>query len=135
MRVRDDDGKLLPHARQWSELSVFFYAGMETTAHTIAWCAMRPHCQTALPYPGLQEHALTPSESWNFGCKDQPEARIMWLCGMDTEGSLVTCRDTNMLLLPWAWSSKGCRASNALLLPCVHAFKDQHREEAITVRY
>ena len=39
MRVRDEDGRLLPHARQWSELSVFFYAGMETTAHTIAWCA------------------------------------------------------------------------------------------------
>lgn len=38
MRVRDEQGKLLPHARQWSELSVFFYAGMETTAHTIAWC-------------------------------------------------------------------------------------------------
>lgn len=39
MRVRDDRGQLLPYARQWSELSVFFYAGMETTAHTIAWCA------------------------------------------------------------------------------------------------
>ena len=39
MRVRDPDGRLLPHARQWSELSIFFYAGMETTAHTIAWCA------------------------------------------------------------------------------------------------
>ena len=38
MRVRDERGKLLPHTRQWSELSVFFYAGMETTAHTIAWC-------------------------------------------------------------------------------------------------
>ena len=37
MRVRDEQGKLLPHTRQWSELSVFFYAGMETTAHTIAW--------------------------------------------------------------------------------------------------
>ena len=37
MRVRDPDGRLLPHARQWSELSIFFYAGMETTAHTIAW--------------------------------------------------------------------------------------------------
>ncbi|CAK0784537.1 hypothetical protein CVIRNUC_007741 [Coccomyxa viridis] len=38
MRVRDPDGRLLAHARQWSELSIFFYAGMETTAHTIAWC-------------------------------------------------------------------------------------------------
>ena len=37
MRVQDPDGRLLPHARQWSELSIFFYAGMETTAHTIAW--------------------------------------------------------------------------------------------------
>ena len=37
MRVRDPNGRLLPHARQWSELSIFFYAGMETTAHTIAW--------------------------------------------------------------------------------------------------
>ena len=37
MRVRGPDGRLLAHARQWSELSIFFYAGMETTAHTIAW--------------------------------------------------------------------------------------------------
>lgn len=37
MRVRGEGGALLPHTRQWSELSVFFYAGMETTAHTIAW--------------------------------------------------------------------------------------------------
>jgi hypothetical protein len=44
MRVRDEQGKLLPHARQWSELSVFFYAGMETTAHTIAWYASLGWC-------------------------------------------------------------------------------------------
>ena len=49
MRVRDDTGQLLPHARQWSELSVFFYAGMETTAHTIAWCAELPHKLVFLP--------------------------------------------------------------------------------------
>lgn len=32
MRVRDDKGNLLPHARQWSELSVFFYAGVSSTS-------------------------------------------------------------------------------------------------------
>lgn len=28
MRVHDKTGKPLPHARQWSELSIFFYAGV-----------------------------------------------------------------------------------------------------------
>ncbi len=27
----------LPFARMWSELSIFFMAGMETTAHAITW--------------------------------------------------------------------------------------------------
>lgn len=28
MRVRDEKGNTLPHGRQWSELSIFFYAGV-----------------------------------------------------------------------------------------------------------
>jgi cytochrome P450 len=37
MRVRDAEGQPLPFARLWSELSIFFLAGMETTAHAITW--------------------------------------------------------------------------------------------------
>ncbi|CAL8464901.1 g4436 [Coccomyxa elongata] len=37
MRVRDAAGQPLPYVRLWSELSIFFMAGMETTAHAITW--------------------------------------------------------------------------------------------------
>lgn len=37
MRVRDAAGRPLPFVRLWSELSIFFMAGMETTAHAITW--------------------------------------------------------------------------------------------------
>ncbi len=37
MRVRDGEGRPLPFVRLWSELSIFFMAGMETTAHAITW--------------------------------------------------------------------------------------------------
>lgn len=42
MRVRDAAGQPLPYVRLWSELSIFFMAGMETTAHAITWalCAL-----------------------------------------------------------------------------------------------
>jgi hypothetical protein len=36
MRVKDDKGNFLPHARQWSELSIFFYAGV---SHPVGSCA------------------------------------------------------------------------------------------------
>ena len=37
LRVRDEQGGPLPFARLWSELSIFFMAGMETTAHAATW--------------------------------------------------------------------------------------------------
>eukprot|EP00884_Botryococcus_braunii_P001148 jgi/Botrbrau1/11033/Bobra.92_2s0006.1 len=37
MRVRDKEGKPLSTGRLWSEVSVFFIAGMETTGHTMSW--------------------------------------------------------------------------------------------------
>ena len=49
MRVRDGSGQPLPFVRLWSELSIFFMAGMETTAHAITWAlcaAPPPHLET-----------------------------------------------------------------------------------------
>ncbi|KAK9837127.1 hypothetical protein WJX81_004899 [Elliptochloris bilobata] len=37
MRVRDAAGRPLPFTRLWSEISIVFMAGMETTGHTISW--------------------------------------------------------------------------------------------------
>ena len=47
MRVRDSAGRPLPFARLWSELSIFFMAGMETTG------AGPGHLNPTLPYPTL----------------------------------------------------------------------------------
>ncbi|KAK9908008.1 hypothetical protein WJX75_001429 [Coccomyxa subellipsoidea] len=37
MRTRDEKGQPIPDVRIWSELSIFFFAGVETTGHTMAW--------------------------------------------------------------------------------------------------
>ena len=44
LRVRDAAGRPLPFARLWSELSIFFMAGMETTAHAITWALCARTC-------------------------------------------------------------------------------------------
>ncbi|CAL5229620.1 g12983 [Coccomyxa viridis] len=73
MRVRDEDGRLLPHARQWSELSVFFYAGMETTAHTIAWC-IYAICQ----HPEVEAKVAAELDAVGLlATPDRPEPRCM----------------------------------------------------------
>ena len=58
MRARDTDGMPLPFARLWSEISIFFMAGMETTAHTIAWAlCVAPHRGSDVVRVGLSVDA------------------------------------------------------------------------------
>ena len=37
MHLHQREHNPLPFTRMWSELSIFFMAGMETTAHAITW--------------------------------------------------------------------------------------------------
>lgn len=37
MHLHQREQDPLPFTRMWSELSIFFMAGMETTAHAITW--------------------------------------------------------------------------------------------------
>ena len=37
MHLHQREQNPLPFTRMWSELSIFFMAGMETTAHAITW--------------------------------------------------------------------------------------------------
>lgn len=55
VRSRGPQGQPLPFARLWSELSISFMAGMETTAHTVTWalCAPFPLFRP-LPCPARQ---------------------------------------------------------------------------------
>ncbi len=57
MRVHDKAGNALPHARQWSELSIFFYAGERSNAILISYPLHDLHT--------LYEHVLINLEDLN----------------------------------------------------------------------
>lgn len=50
MRVHDKAGNPLPHARQWSELSIFFYAGV--SLHS---ACHQPHARSWGPLIQLED--------------------------------------------------------------------------------
>ncbi len=67
LRVRDGAGAPLPFARLWSELSIFFMAGMETTAHAITWALCVLELIVSLPF-SWHNCTETPSRTPSLGC-------------------------------------------------------------------
>ena len=67
LRIRDAAGQKLPDEQLLPHIGMFFFAGFDTTGHTMAWtlCAPRPPLLPLL----LLHHPVLTSQNRIFGSK------------------------------------------------------------------